>query len=106
MNSNVKTAVLWIVLICVAVLIWVVVKTGQDGVEAQPTFTEFMNQVEQGKVKAVYDQREPGEGQYTDSSKLVTMVPLNYPEMYQDTSGKERQHGDSVKQALATGYRS
>ena len=36
MNSNVKTAVLWIVLICVAVLIWVVVKTGKGGVESQP----------------------------------------------------------------------
>ena len=29
MNSNVKTAVLWIVLICVVVLIWVVVKAGK-----------------------------------------------------------------------------
>ena len=81
MNSNVKTAVLWIVLICVAVLIWVVVKQGKNGVEAQPTFTEFMNQVEQGKVKSVQISGNQVKGQYTDNSKLVTMVPLNYPEM-------------------------
>ena len=82
MNSNVKTAVLWIVLICVAVLIWVVVKAGKGGVEAQPTFTEFMNQVEQGKVKGVQISGNQVKGQYTDGSKLVTMIPMNYPELY------------------------
>ena len=34
MNSNVRNAVLWVVLICVAVLIWVVVRTGRGGAEA------------------------------------------------------------------------
>ena len=29
MNSNVKTAIFWVILICVAVLLWVVVQTGK-----------------------------------------------------------------------------
>ena len=82
MNSNVKTAVLWIVLICVVVLIWVVVKAGKGGAEAQPTFTEFMNQVEQGKVKGVQISGNQVKGQYTDGSRLVTMIPMNYPDLY------------------------
>jgi len=88
MNSNVKTAVLWIVLICVAVLIWVVVKTGKSGAEAQPTFTEFMNQVEQGKVKGVQISGNQVKGQYTDGSRLVTMIPMNYPDLYKTLRDK------------------
>ena len=88
MNSNVKTAVLWIVLICVAVLIWVVVKAGKTGVEAQPTFTEFMNQVEQGKVKGVQISGNQVKGQYTDGSRLVTMIPMNYPDLYKTLRDK------------------
>ena len=33
MNSNVKTAVFWVVLICVAVLLWTVVRTSRTGTE-------------------------------------------------------------------------
>ena len=71
MNSNVKQAVLWIVLLCVAALIWIVVRSGRGGSEQQLSFTQFMNQVEQGKVKSVtisgYDvkgsvQRRPASG--------------------------------------------
>src|SRR4028118_993213 len=88
MNSNVKTAVLWIVLICVAVLIWVVVKTGKSGVEAQLTFTQFMDKVEQGQVKAVQISGNQVKGQYTDNSKLVTMIPMNYPDLYKHLRDK------------------
>ncbi len=82
MNSNVKTAVLWIVLICVAVLIWVVVKTGKSGVEAQLTFTQFMDKVEQSQVKEVQISGNQVKGQFKDNSKLVTMIPMNYPDLY------------------------
>ena len=53
MNSNVKTAVLWLVLICIAVLLYVVVKTGRSTNDQQVTFTEFFNAVDQGRVKDV-----------------------------------------------------
>jgi cell division protease FtsH len=82
MNSNVKTAVLWIVLICVAVLIWVVVRTGRGAGEQQLTFTQFMNQVEQGKVKEVVVSGYDVKGKYSDNSAFSTKVPPNYPSMY------------------------
>jgi cell division protease FtsH len=88
MNSNVKTAVLWIVLICVAVLIWVVVQTGKTGSEQQLTFTEFMNQVEQGKVKNVTISGNQVKGVYSDGSKLNTMIPMNYPDLYKQLREK------------------
>ncbi|MEJ7608388.1 MAG: ATP-dependent metallopeptidase FtsH/Yme1/Tma family protein [Bryobacteraceae bacterium] len=83
-----KTAVLWIVLICVAVLIWVVVKTGKTGSEQQITFTDFMNQVEQGKVKKVIISGNQVKGEFTDSSRLTTMIPLNYPELFKQLREK------------------
>ncbi|MBI1897154.1 MAG: ATP-dependent metallopeptidase FtsH/Yme1/Tma family protein [Acidobacteria bacterium] len=82
MNSNVKTAVLWIVLICVAVLLWIVVRTGSRGPEQQLSFTEFLNHVEQGKVKQVTISGNEVKGVYNDNSRLRTIVPLNYPEFY------------------------
>ena len=82
MNSNVKQAVLWIVLLCVAALIWVVVRSGRGGTEQQPSFTAFMNQVEQGKVKSVVVSGYDVKGQYTDGQRLSTKVPPNYPDLY------------------------
>ena len=93
MNSNVKTAVLWIVLICVVVLIWVVVKAGKGGAEAQPTFTEFMNQVEQGKVKGVQISGNQVKGQYTDGSRAGHHDPDELPRPLQNASREECQYG-------------
>jgi cell division protease FtsH len=88
MNSNVKQAVLWIVLLCVAALIWVVVRSGRGGPEQQVTFTQFMNQVEQGKVKQVTISGYDVKGAYTDGQRLTTRVPLNYPELYKSLREK------------------
>jgi cell division protease FtsH len=89
MNSNVKQAVLWIVLLCVAVLIWVVVRSGRGGAEQQVTFSVFMNQVEQGKVKKVNISGQDVKGDYTDGQKLVTKVPVNYPDLYKQLREKQ-----------------
>ena len=53
MNSNVKNAVIWVVLICVVVLLWAVVRTGQTRKEENLTFTTFLTDVEGGRVRAV-----------------------------------------------------
>ncbi len=82
MNSNVKQAVLWIVLLCVAALIWIVVRTGRGPNEQQLTFSQFMTQVEQGKVKKVSIGGHDVKGDYQDGQRLVTKVPLNYPDLY------------------------
>ena len=70
MNSNIKTAIFWVVLICVAVLLL-------DGgphrqgtrTEKQITFTEFLNEVEAGKVKAVTISGNEVHGVYQNESE-------------------------------------
>jgi cell division protease FtsH len=82
MNSNVKTAVLWIVLVCVAVLLYVVVKSGRGQSEVQYSFTDFMNQVEQGKVKKVSISGTDVKGTLNDSTNFKTLAPVNYTDYY------------------------
>jgi cell division protease FtsH len=82
-NSNIKTAIFWVVLICVAVLLWTVVRTGNHRTERQITFTEFLNQVEANKVKEVTISGNDVHGIYAnENAGLHTLVPTNYPELY------------------------
>jgi cell division protease FtsH len=83
MNSNVKTAIFWVILICVAVLLWVVVQTGKSKQEAQLTFTQFLAQVEAGKVKKVTISGGEVRGEYKDEQTgLRAVIPTNYPDIY------------------------
>jgi cell division protease FtsH len=83
MNSNVKTVIFWFVLICVAVLMWTVVKQGRTKQDQPLTFTQFMNQVEAGKVKSVQITGNEVRGVFSDDgSGLHTLVPTNYPELF------------------------
>ncbi len=86
MNSNVKTAVLWFVIICVAVLLWAVVHTGRSKPEDQPTFTQLMDYVEKGRVKTIVVNSSTGDvqGTYndTDGRPFHTNIPTNYPAIY------------------------
>ena len=86
MNSNVKTAVFWVVIICVAVLLYAVVHTGKAKVEDQPTFTDLMNYVEQGKVKSVVVNSTTGDVTgYLQGFRWASVpsnIPTNYPTIY------------------------
>src|SRR5260221_6417027 len=83
MNSNVKTVIFWFVLICVAVLMWTVVKQGRTKQDQPLTFTQFMNQVEAGKVKSVQITGNEVRGVFSDDgSGLHTLVPTSYPELF------------------------
>ncbi|MDZ4802149.1 MAG: ATP-dependent zinc metalloprotease FtsH [Bryobacteraceae bacterium] len=88
MNSNVKQAVLWIVLLCVAALIWIVVRSGRGPNEAQLTFSQFMTEVEQGKISKVSISGHDVKGDFKSGAKLVTKVPLNYPDLYKQLRDK------------------
>src|ERR1017187_10303187 len=44
-NSNIKTLIFWVVLICVAVLLFAVVRTGQAIKEDNISFTKFLEKV-------------------------------------------------------------
>ena len=53
MNSNIKTGIFWVILACVLVLLWQVVKAAKTRPDKAITFTEFIADVEANKVKKV-----------------------------------------------------
>ncbi|HSW50201.1 MAG TPA: ATP-dependent metallopeptidase FtsH/Yme1/Tma family protein, partial [Bryobacteraceae bacterium] len=82
MNSNIKTAVVWVILISVAVLLWLVVQTGKARPEEQLTFTGFLAQVEAGNVAKVTISGNEVRGDFKDNKGLRTVIPTNYPDIY------------------------
>ncbi len=83
MNSNVKTAIFWVVLICVVVLLWTVVRQGTTRPERQLTFSEFVQAVEAEKVKEVAITGIEVRGKFKDENvSLRTLIPANYPNVY------------------------
>ena len=82
MYSNIKTAIFWVVLICVAVLLFAVVRTGQGRKERSLTFTEFVDKVQQGQVKEVTIAGNEVHGVLQNGSEgLHTLIPTNYPDI-------------------------
>ena len=82
MNSNIKTLIFWVVLICLAVLLFAVVKTGQGIHEDNISFTQFMEKVKAGEVKEVTITGQDAHGVYQNPQMgFHTQVPLNYPPM-------------------------
>jgi cell division protease FtsH len=82
-NSSVKTIIFWVVLICVAVLLFAVVRTGQGRKEIQLTFTEFLDKVQENQVKSVSISGNDVHGVYANQNLgLHTLVPTNYPDLY------------------------
>jgi len=83
MNSNVKTAIFWVVLIMVVVLFWTVVRSGQRHDDRQLTYTQFANDVKAGKVKDVTISGMEVHGTYReDNVRLHTTIPANDPDVY------------------------
>ncbi len=97
MNSNVKTAIFWVVLICVAVLLWTVVKHGKNKPPANLTFSQFLYQVESGKVKKVTIAGNDVSGELEDDNQFRTTVPLNYPDLYKQL--RDKNVGMEIKEA-------
>jgi cell division protease FtsH len=80
MNSNVKTAVLWLVIVCMIFLVWAVYRGGrQPGVQT-PAFSELVKQVEANKVESVVVNSTTGDvqGKYKDGQEFRSTVPPNY----------------------------
>jgi cell division protease FtsH len=82
-NSNVKTLIFWVVLICVAVLLFAVVRTGQGIKEDPISFTQFQEKVIAGEVKEVTIADHDVHGVYQNPNLgFHTQVPANYPKLY------------------------
>ena len=83
MNSNVKTAIFWVVLICLVVVFWAVLRQSKGKPEQQVSFTEFMDLVEKDRVKSVTITGNEIRGVFRDeNSTLRTLKPSDYPDIY------------------------
>ncbi|WP_321478132.1 ATP-dependent zinc metalloprotease FtsH [uncultured Paludibaculum sp.] len=82
MNSNVKTAIFWVVLVCVAILLWTVVKQTNTRTVQDLSFTDFLKQVEAGRVKEVEIAGTEVHGKMEDTTPLHTVVPMGYDKVY------------------------
>ncbi len=51
MSGNVKTAVFWVVIICAVVVVYMAVKTGRGTPPQNLTVSQFVDDVQAGKVK-------------------------------------------------------
>ncbi len=82
MNSNLKTAIFWVVLILLVVVFVTVVRTGQRGPDRNLTFTQFVHDVRDHKIKEVTVSGMEVHGTYTDGSAFHTLIPERYSEIY------------------------
>ncbi|MGA3023704.1 MAG: ATP-dependent zinc metalloprotease FtsH [Bryobacteraceae bacterium] len=76
MNSNVKTLVLWLVIIMVVVMLWAVVRTGHSQSPRDVSFTVLMNQADQGRIQSVVISGNELHGKYKDTGEeLHAIIP-------------------------------
>ncbi len=73
-SSTLKTVMFWLFIIMLAVLLWTLVsKSGQSAREEEPSYSEFMAQVDRGNVKEVTLYLSPTsyeiEGEWREPSK-------------------------------------
>ncbi len=89
MNSTVKTVAFWLVIGLSALLLWQVIQAGRSGQkDKEVNFSQFMSDVDQGKVHDVLVDGMQLHGKYSDGSAFHTTVPANYPEMIKSLHDK------------------
>jgi len=84
-NSTVKTAIFWVVMICTAFLLWSVVKSGSPGREKTYSFSQFLEEVRNGNVAEVTIANSTavtGKLRNLQGVTLKTVIPPNYPDIY------------------------
>ena len=82
MNSTVKTVLFWLLIGVSALLLWEVVKGARDGQKDKDmNFSEFMTNVDQGRVHDITVDGMQVKGKLTDNTGFHTTVPANYPDM-------------------------
>jgi cell division protease FtsH len=88
-NSTVKTVVFWLVIVLSAFLLWQVVRTGANSQKEKPiNFSEFLADVDQGKVSEVTITAQEVRGKFKDQSTFSSTAPANYPDMIKDLRDK------------------
>ncbi len=91
MNATIKNLLLWMVILVLIILAWNVFKTGTTAVE-EVTFSQFLDQVNQGHVQKVQIRGEEIRGQYAPAAgkrePLFKTYAGNYPDLIKDLRAK------------------
>jgi cell division protease FtsH len=88
-NSTVKTVLFWLLIGVSALLLWEVVKGARDTQkDKEKNFSEFMADVDQGRVHDVVVDGMQVKGKLTDGTGFHTIVPANYPDMIKKLNDK------------------
>ncbi|HET7433773.1 MAG TPA: ATP-dependent zinc metalloprotease FtsH [Thermoanaerobaculia bacterium] len=92
MNSTVKTALLWVVIIVLVFLLWSLFNTAKGASEPIP-FSRFIHQVNEGNVEKVTIRGDEIRGEMKTTApggkrEFHTIAPTNYPAMYDVLNSK------------------
>jgi cell division protease FtsH len=90
-NSTVKTALFWLLIVVSAFLLWEVVKGARDGQkDAELNVTQFMGDVDQANIRELTVTGMEVRGKHRDGSAFHTTAPANYftPEMLKALQSK------------------
>ena len=103
MNSNVKTIIFWVVVVCMAVLLWAVVNHGHSKPDQALNFTEFLNDVDAGNIRNATIDGTQVKGDYVNGRQTYhTTVPTTYPELY--TKLKDKNVTMTINDSSASGW--
>jgi cell division protease FtsH len=102
MNSNLKTAIFWVVLILLVVVFVTVVRQGQKGPDRNLNFTQFVHDVTDHKVKEVTVNGMEVHGTYADTTAFHTLIPDKYSEIYKTL--QDNNVSVTIKEANASNW--
>jgi len=99
MSSNLNKVIFWMVIVCLVIILYTVVKPGKGKAEQAFTFSQFLTAVEAGKVKSVQITGNEVKGQLSDEadSSMRTLIPSNYPDVYKML--RDKNVGVEIKEA-------
>jgi cell division protease FtsH len=90
-NSTVKTALFWLLIVASAFALWAVVKSARDGQkDKELNVTQFMGTVDQGDISELLVNGMEVHGKYKNGAPFHTTAPANYftPEMLKTLQSK------------------
>ena len=103
MNSNVKTIIFWVVVVCMAVLLWAVVNHSHGKPDVALNFTEFLNDVDAKNIRNATIDGTQVKGDYVNGRQTYhTTVPTTYPELY--TKLKDADVTMTINDSSASGW--
>lgn len=87
--SSVKTAIIWMVIICMVIFLIASLRQQSQSPERNLSLTEFVQDVQSGKVKSVVISGTDVKGEYKDEkATLKTVIPENYPDIFKTLEEK------------------